>query len=324
MNIRLLLEHNQAIYDATNIVTDGVTWESSMRGEAGRLRFSVVRDGIINFVEGDKVQFYADGILRFTGWVMTKERTQDQIIQVTAYDQIFYLAKNRGTYVYWDKKASEVISMIASDYGLAVGTMADTSWKIPQRIEEGQTLLDMMLTALELSEEATGKEFFLFDDCGKLTVKERSQMDTAGVFCCDGGVGSYTYVTDISEDTVNGVRLYQAGRKETERLAYEEENSEKVEQWGRLYAYRHVAFTLNAAQMKEIAQGILEKQCRVKKTLVVENVNGDLDIRGGNSIYLSIPDLAEIGIEQKVLVEKCTHIYEDGIHRMKMEIRVEE
>lgn len=324
MSIRLLLEHGQAVYDATNIVTDGVSWESSMRGEAGRLRFSLVRDGIVNFVEGDKVQFYTDGILKFSGWVMTKERTQEQIIQVTAYDQMFYLAKNRGTYVYWDKTASEVVSMIASDYGLAVGPLADTGWKIPQRIEEGQTLLDMMMTALDLTEAATGKEYFLFDDYGRLTLKERSQMDTAGVFCCDGGIGSYTYQTDISEDTINGVRLYQAGRKETEHLAYEMADSEKTEQWGRLYAYRHVDFTLNEAQMKEIAQGLLKEKCRVRKTLVVENINGDIDIRGGNSIYLAIPDLAEIGIEQQVLVERCTHIYEDGIHRMKMEIRVEE
>lgn len=324
MNIRLLMEHNGNIYDATNILLNGVTWESSILGEAGKLKFSLVRDGITQFTEGDKIQFFVDGLLKFSGWIMTKERTEDQVIQVTAYDQIFYLAKNRGTYVYWDKTATEVVSMIARDYGLQTGQMTNTAWKIPQRIEEGQTLLDMIWTALDLSENATGKEFFFFDNCGRLTIKERKEMITEGVFRCDGGISGYSYKTDISEDTINGVRLYQAGRKETEHLAYEKARDEKIAEWGRLYAYQHVAFTLNAAQMKEIAEGILKEKCRVKKMLTVENINGDLDIRGGNSIYLEIPDLAEIGIEKMVLVEKCTHIYEDGLHRMRMEIRVEE
>lgn len=324
MKIRLLIEHHGTVYDATEILTNSVIWESSVRGEAGKLTFTVVRDGIIHFVEGDKVQLYTDGILRFSGWVMKKERTDAQIISVTAYDQIFYLAKNRGTYVYWDKTAVDVIRMIAGEYGLQTGAMTNTGWVIPQRIEEGETLLDIILSALELSERATGKEFFFFDDGGKLTVKERKEMESKGIFRCDGGVASYTYMTDISKDTCNGVRLYQAGRKEMERLTFQKENGQKVKEWGRLYAYHHVPFELNQAQMQEIADGILREKCRVQKILVVDNVNGDADVRAGQSVYLDIPDLAEVGIEKSVLVEKCTHIYRDGEHRIRMVIRVEE
>ena len=106
---------------ATPVTLEGVELVQSIRMEAGCLRFSVVRDGILNFVEGDKVQFYVDGLLRFAGWVMTKERTSAQIIAVTAYDMLFYLAKNKDTYVYWDKTATEVAKMIAAGAGLPVG-----------------------------------------------------------------------------------------------------------------------------------------------------------------------------------------------------------
>ena len=324
MRIRLFIEHHGTVYDATEILTDDMQWESSIRGEAGRLHFSVVRDGVINFVEGDKVQLYTDGELRFAGWVMKKERTDAQIIAVTAYDQIFYLAKNRGTYVYWDKTAIDVIRMIAGEYGLQTGELTDTGWVIPQRIEEGHTLLDMILSALELSARATGKEFFFFDKGGRLTVKERKEMQSNGIFRCDGGIASYTYETDISKDTYNGVRLYQAGRKETERLTFQKENAQRVKEWGRLYAYRHVPFELNQAQLQEIADGILREKCHIRKILVVENINGDVDVQAGQSIYLEIPDLAEVGIEKSVLVERCIHIYRDGEHRIRMVIRVEE
>lgn len=53
---------------------------ASVMGKAGRLKFRVVRDGIVNFVEGDRVSFYVDSVLRFSGFVMTKERTSEQII----------------------------------------------------------------------------------------------------------------------------------------------------------------------------------------------------------------------------------------------------
>ena len=90
MEFRILIAHNGTVYDATPVTLEGVELVQSIRMEAGCLRFSVVRDGILNFVEGDKVQFYVDGLLRFAGWVMTKERTSAQIIAVTAYDMLFY------------------------------------------------------------------------------------------------------------------------------------------------------------------------------------------------------------------------------------------
>ena len=71
-----------------------------------------------------------------------------------------YLIKNKDTYVYYNKKASELIQMIANDYGLETGAICDTAWQIPQRIEEGQTLWDMINTALHLTQKETAKEYF--------------------------------------------------------------------------------------------------------------------------------------------------------------------
>ena len=53
MNIKLLLQHGTSIYDATPILEGRVEWFASVMGKAGRLKFRVVRDGIVNFVEGD-------------------------------------------------------------------------------------------------------------------------------------------------------------------------------------------------------------------------------------------------------------------------------
>ena len=47
-------------------------------------------------------------------------------------------------------------------------------------------------------------------------------------------------------------------------------------------------------------------------------------LTAGQSVYLEIPDLAEIGIAKMSLIEKSTHIFKDGEHKMKLEMRVEE
>ena len=305
MTIKLLLQHGSNIYDATPILEGGVEWYASVMGKAGRLKFKVVRDGIVNFVEGDKVSLYVDTILRFSGFVMTKERTSEQIISVTAYDQMFYLARNKATYVFLNKGAKEIIQTIAADYGLQIGDVTDSGWKIPQRIEEGETLMDIILSALEICGQATGKEYFLFDKAGWLTVKERKELEADAVLQCDGGISEYTYKTDISQDTYNAVRLYHAGRKETEREAWEAEQADKV-------------------QLKELAESILKEKCRVMKKLTIENINGDVMLYAGNSIWLEIPGLAEISLRGKALIESCTHFFADGEHRMQLEIRIEE
>ncbi len=324
MEVKLLLQHGSSIYDATPILEGGVEWYASVTGKAGRLKFQVVRDGIVNFVEGDKVSLYVDGILRFSGWVMTKERTSEQIISVTAYDQMFYLARNKGTYVYQNWGAAEVLQTIAADYGLQTGEISDGGWKIPQRIEEGETLMDIVLAALDICGKAVGKEYFLFDKAGRLTVKERTEMAVEAVLRCDGGISEYEYKTDISQDTYNAVKLYHAGRKETERLAYEAEQADKVKEWGRLQHYQRVPYAMNGAQLKELGENILQEKCRVVKKLTIENINGDVLLFAGNSVWVEIPDLAEISLTGQALIEGCTHIFRDGEHITRMEMRIEE
>ena len=324
MEVKLLLQHGSNVYDATPILEGGVEWYASIRGKAGRLKFKVVRDGIVNFVEGDKVTLSVDGMVRFSGFVMTKERTSEQIISVTAYDQMFYLTRNKATYVFVNKGMKEIIQTIGADYGLQIGYINDSGWKMPQRIEEGETLVDIILSILEICGQAVGKEYFLYDQGGALVVKERNEMLTDAVLRCDGSISDYTYKTDISRDTYNAVQLYHAGRKEVERKAYKAEKADKVKEWGRLQYYKRVAYTLNQAQLKELAENILKEKNRVVKKLTVENINGDILLLAGNSIWLEIPDLAEIGLSGLALIEGCTHIFEDGEHRMKLDIRIEE
>ena len=97
-----------------------------------------------------------------------------------------------------------------------------------------------------------------------------------------------------------------------------------MKKWGRMQYYKRVGYTLNEVQLKELAENILKEKNRVVKRLMVENINGDILLLAGNSIWLEIPDLAEISLKGQALIESCTHVFSDGEHRTKAEIRIEE
>ncbi len=320
MTYQVIIQNNQNVFDVTKIIEGEICLENNVTGSAGKLFFHIVRDGIVSFEEGSKVLFYVDDKIRFIGWVMSKSRTSDQIISVTAYDQFFYLVKNKDTYVYQNKKASELIQMIASDYGLQTGTITDTGWVIPSRIEEGKTLMDIIYTALEITRENTGESFYLLNLEGKMSLMSKKDLKVPVVIRPYGQIKDFFYETDISQKTFNMVRLFQAGRQEVERLAYEAKDDEKIKKWGRLQYYEHVDHNLTQSQLKEMADSILSQYCKAEKMFQVEVWNIDTELQAGNSILLEIPEMAEISLKGPSFIEKTVSYYGDGERHLKMQI----
>lgn len=317
---QLLLENKGSIYDATNILVDEVRWFSSVFGEAGTLEFSIYKDDVINFVEGNSVQFLVNGEKVFSGWVMTKNRTSEQIISVVAYDQLFYLAKNKETYIYTGKTATDIVKFFSGKYGFVTGDLGDTGWVIPNRIEEGQSILDMIFSAIEITKNSNGKEFIFFDRAGSLTLKEKTDFELPIVICDDGDIQDYWYETDISKNTYNSIKIYQGAKQSGEELVCQKDDSLKISEWGRLQKYEHMTFGLNKAQIESYASEFLDNYGKVSKKLKVTLVNNQQMIFAGNSFYLEIPNLAEIAVAQKVFVERCNHVFKTGEHTMILEI----
>ncbi|MBQ6713307.1 MAG: hydrolase, partial [Selenomonadales bacterium] len=157
------------------VVLGGVQWETAQKGEPGKLTFTVVKDDVISFNEGAPVRLAVDGKDIFQGYVFTKTRNKDHHIRVVAYDQLRYF-KNKDVYVYKNKTASELVSMIADDYGLMLGTVEDTKYKIEKRVEDGQSLFDIIENALKITKDNTDKVFVLFDDAGRIALRDIQSM----------------------------------------------------------------------------------------------------------------------------------------------------
>ena len=187
MSYELLIQHGSNIMYPPTV--EGVTIEWERKGQPGKLTFEVVKTPGLSFQEGDPCRFSVDGTPVFYGFVFEKSRkgNNPNVIKCVVYDQLYYL-KNKDTYVYTNKTASEVIKMVAEDFQLNVGELEDTGYKIASRVEDNQTLFDIIQNALDETLKATGQMYVLYDNVGKLTLKSLGNMklnmlvdeDTAG------------------------------------------------------------------------------------------------------------------------------------------------
>lgn len=299
------------------LIEGEVTWETARMGQPGKLTFNVVKDDIIDFQEGNPVIFRVNGKNVFFGFVFVKDRNKNQIIKVTAYDQLRYL-KNKETYVYKGKKASDVVRMIASDFGLQTGAIEDTGYVIESRVQDNKTLFDIIYDALDLTLLNRRKMYVLYDDFGKLSLRNVESMKIPDLVVGEYNSQDFSYKTDIDTDTYNKVKLYRDNEETGKREIYIAQDSRNINNWGVLQYFDKVDENTNP---KVKAESILKLKNRKKRTLQLKEVLGDIRVRAGTSVMVLMRKLGDISIQQYMLVEKAKHVFKNDEHYMTLDLR---
>lgn len=312
MKIELFIENWGSIY--TPLLIEEIAWTTHRTGVAGELSFTVMKDDTINFKEGNPVTLRVDDTDIFSGFVFTKERTKDVAISVTAYDQLRYL-KNRYPYVYTNLKASELIEMIATDFQLTTGTVDDTIYAIPSRVEDNKTLFDTIDTALALTYENTGQSYVLYDAFGKITLQNSATMIVPIVVEAETAL-DFSYSSTIDLETYNQVELVYSNEATGTKEVYVASNDIRVAEWGVLQYFG----TLDDGEHGQTkADTILGEYNRKKRNLTVKNVFGDLRMRAGVMVMVQL-NIGDMILNQMMLVETCKHIFRESEHFMDLKL----
>lgn len=293
------------------IVVDGIQWETARSGEPGKLTFTVVKDENIAFQEGNEVNLTVDDKTIFKGYVFQKSRNKDHHIKVVAYDQLRYF-KNKDIYIYKDKTASEVVAMLAKDFGLKTGTLEDTGFKIALRVEDGVTLFDIVQTALDLTIAGTKEMYVLYDDAGQITLKNIKNMQLKTVID-EETAEDFDYTSSIDGETYNYIKLIYESNKEGKRLtAAIAKDQQHVNEWGVLQYYEKIK---NETNLQARAETLLQYYNHKTRSLKVKGALGDINVRAGCMLPV-ILNLGDIVNKSYLLCERVTHIFEQGHHSM--------
>lgn len=313
MNIELLIQHNGTLFQP--MVEEGITWTTERAGSPSILKFNVIKDGAINFAEGDAVRMKVDGKEVFYGFVFTKKRSKGESIQVTAYDQLRYF-KNKDTYVYENKTASQVIQMIAGDFNLNLGSIESTSYIIPSRVEENTSLFDIVQNALDLEIQNKGELFCLYDKFGKLTLQNIASMKL-DVLIDATTAEDFDYSSSIDSDTYNQIKLTYDNEETGTRDVYISKDTSKINQWGILQYFDTLQKGENG---KAKADALLKLYNKKTRNLKVNNCFGDIRCHAGTMPIVQL-NLGDIITSNYMLVEKATHTFKNDQHLMSLTLR---
>lgn len=313
MTIELLIEHNGTIF--IPLVEDGIQWTTERVGSPSILKFSVVKNGVLNFQEGDPVRLKVDGQEVFFGFVFSKKRNKGDTIDVTAYDQLRYL-KNKDTYVYENKTASQVIQMVASDFNLNVGSVDGTSYVIPSRVEDNQSLFDIIQNALDLELQNKGEMFCLYDKFGKLTLQNIGSMQL-DLLIDASTAEDFDYTSTIDSNTYNQIKLTYDNEDVGAREVYIAKDSSHINQWGVLQFYEKLQEGENG-QAK--ADALLKLYNAKTRNLKVNNILGDVRCRAGTMPIVQL-NLGDMILSSYLLVEKAVHTFKNEQHLMTLNLR---
>jgi len=299
------------------IVEEGVSLDWTRRGSPGKLKFSVVNDGAISFQEGDRVTLNVDGIGLFQGFVFAKSRSGNTPyrIEVTAYDQLRYF-KNKDTYNFLNKTATEIVALLAADFQLKTGILEETGYKIASLPEDNAALFDMIQDALDETLQAKNQLFVLYDDMGKLMLRNVENMKID--LCIDRDTaGSYSYSSSIDKQTYNQIKIRFENQKTGTREIFIAKDSAHINQWGLLQYTDKVELSASGAAK---AEALLKLYNAKTRTLSISDALGDTRVRAGSSVIVKL-GLGDINVQSYLLVEQVTHKFKQGEHLMDLKLR---
>ncbi len=303
----------------TPVVENGVKWETDRQGSPGKLTFKLYKDknSGINFQEGDAVLLKCrnvgeDWVSVFEGYIFVKKHTKDGWINVTAYDLLRYF-KNKATYVYTNKKASELVKMIANDYKLSLGTIDDSSYVIGERVEDDQSLFDIIQNALDQTLMSSKKMYILFSDGGKVHLRNSENM-RLDLVINKNVAENFDYESSIDEETYNEIELYYDNDETNKREYFHAADSKNISNWGRLRLTESIQTPTNA---KDRVQQMLKLYNRKTRKLTVKGAFGDYHCRAGASVIVQL-DLEDTKVSNYMMIEKATHTFKKDEYRMDL------
>lgn len=305
-------------YEIQNLVS-AAKWTTKRSGSPASLELTVRVNESIKWSPGGILTLISDDYDKkdkFYGYVTKISQSEKNEVKITAYDQTWYLKKNKDTYVFTGKRADQILKQIADDFKLKTASLPNTGYAIPSMVEDGQTLFDIVLKALDYTLINSKKMYVLWDDFGKLTLSNVEDQKLDLLIGDESLATGYTYEEDIDSEAYNKIKLVKDNKTTGKRDVYIYQDSKNMALWGTLQDYQKVDENMNAAQIKEKGSQMLELYNRPKKTFEVKALM-NLDVRAGQAVYIQI---ADVNAKAFYIVEECSQDLIKNTMQLKLKV----
>lgn len=319
--IRLQKKGNGGTY-VVNAV-DTVTLSRSVN-TASELSFELLRDNTvksgINVTPEyrDIVSLTIDGKTVFLGYIIELTK-HARTIDVTAVDQLNYLAGAYDNYAYGDITASDLLNAMSQRFQFSLGNVTNSGYTIPGVILDLQTLLDTLVDAINITFEATGRRFYLNDKAGQVCFEGSSNLRLTSYEINQHTCQSYDY-KEGTEDLYNSILVYvEDDESEGKRMVYEARDEESIRKYGLLQYPTTISKDENP---KTVGDNLLKEKGVMTRTLDVSGALGNTEIYGGTIIHVNFysmntSDTREF-VKGNFRVDSVTHTFRNATHTMDL------
>ena len=177
-------------------------------------------------------------------------------------------------------------------------------------------MLTIIQTALDETLKATSQMYVLYDDVGKLTLKNIGDMKME-LLIDDETAGDFDYKTSIAAQTYDKVKLSYENKDTGKREIFIAQDSSNINQWGVLQYYEKIDSTANA---KVMADALLNLYNTKTRTLKLKNVLGDIRVRAGTMLVVTL-GLGDMNLSSYLMVEQVKHTFSNEQHFMDLNMR---
>lgn len=268
------------------------------------------------FVIGSVIRFKYNNVGMFFGYIFKKQRKDENIVSITAYDQLRYL-KAKDSMTLSNLNIAGIISKIANIYNLHIGNLEHSNI-LPDRVEDNKTYLDMIYNAISENLKISGNKYCFYDDFGKLALQNIYNMKTNILIGDTSNCIGYDFTQTIDDDTYNQIKLVNDNQDTKKREVYITKDSSNIKKWGLLQYYEKVSNNMNYSQIVDKANTLLKTKNREQLKLKLDSI-GIETIKPGNSVFVKLDDINDVNINNFFIVQKATHTF-DNAYTMSLDL----
>lgn len=310
----------KVIYDNTDITPLVVSVESTGLSTSPSRDLRVLlkntldgRKQAVRFEKGKRIEFRNQSHVRFVGVIFSTDITEKGDMRITAYDENIYLLKSVETRVFTNAKASDIARRLCADFGIPVGNISDTGYIIPRLIiRNQQTLFDIILKALTLTKQQTGKRFFVWSKNGRLMITSGTAQKSQYLIEAGRNILNANYSESIEETKT---RVKVIGGKDDKFVATAKDTALE-KQIGVMQAIEKMDEKATKSQVEQRAKQLLKERAVIDDQATITALGID-EVITGTAVYVREPMTGIIG---GYYVTGDSHSYRNGLHTMALEL----
>jgi hypothetical protein len=319
-NLQFLIGRKPKFYDVSDMIVKAVS--SGARGKAPRdLKVTLLDSEQLASIDTDPSDglictFLVDGKEFFRGIVVSDNRGSGRTVEIHAMDNAMYLTKNKGSFTFKKKTATQIFKSVCKKANLKVGGAVNTKFRIKELTKKGTTFWDVIQDALSQTYSSTGKRYYVDSVKGKLYLRQRTE--SSSMIIADPGTNTTTYSQTRSiENTYTRLKLYSSTtkkKKTTTKVNKTVINKPLESKIGMMQDVESVDKKIKKSELKKKAN-TWKKDKSIMSTSMNWSGTGDTRAISGNSISVRVPQL---GVNRVLYIDSDTHTWQNGSYTMQL------